>query len=326
MGLAGDLGKAFLEGVVEGVVDGVQEAQRKQERQNQLNAMKEFAEKESEIQEAANNGDLEAIQILASVYFKQGDAEKATYYAGKGAQVDDETCLYVLGSLAYQREDYKSAENFFLRSIRVNGDEPSAVALGEMYFSAEDYQKAEHFYRIAFRRNNSNNYVAFAIACCMLYNENNNFNEIRELLKVASWSSNPSISGQAQELMGVVDEKQRVAQRQATQQQNGCFITTAVCDNFGKPDDCYELTAFRKFRDGWLKFQNDGQKLIEEYYRTAPSIVDKINALPNAKFIYQEIWDNYLSKCLSYIESRDYYSCKNLYANMVKDLKAKFNV
>ena len=28
-----------------------------------------------------------------------------------------------------------------------------------------------------------------------------------------------------------------------------CFITTAVCEEEGKPDDCEELTAFRAFRD-----------------------------------------------------------------------------
>ena len=32
-----------------------------------------------------------------------------------------------------------------------------------------------------------------------------------------------------------------------------CFITTAVCESEGKPDDCAELTAFRAFRDGYLK-------------------------------------------------------------------------
>ena len=32
-----------------------------------------------------------------------------------------------------------------------------------------------------------------------------------------------------------------------------CFITTAVCQELGKPDDCEELTAFRAFRDGYLR-------------------------------------------------------------------------
>ena len=119
-------------------------------------------------------------------------------------------------------------------------------------------------------------------------------------------------------------DRERISGNSSNQNQEGCFITTAVCDNFGKPDDCYELTAFRKFRDGWLKLQSDGQKLIDEYYKTAPTIVAKINSLPNAKIIYSEIWDNYLSKCLSYIEARDYTACKKLYIKMVEDLKSKF--
>jgi hypothetical protein len=46
----------------------------------------------------------------------------------------------------------------------------------------------------------------------------------------------------------------------------GCFITTAVCDFLSEPDDCYELTLFRSFRDNWLSFQPDGKQLVEQYY------------------------------------------------------------
>ena len=81
-----------------------------------------------------------------------------------------------------------------------------------------------------------------------------------------------------------------------------CFITTAVCDSFGKPDNCYELTSFRKFRDGWLSRQTDGRALIAEYYEIAPRIVRHINSMGNAKEIYRSIWDNYLQPCLTYIE------------------------
>ena len=138
----------------------------------------------------------------------------------------------------------------------------------------------------------------------------------------------PQAYEQAERFQRQLQQRQRMermSRNSSDQNQQGCFITTAVCDNFGKPDDCYELTAFRKFRDGWLKLQSDGQKLIDEYYKTAPGIVAKINSLPNAKIIYSEIWDNYLSKCLSYIESRDYTACKKLYVKMVENLKAKFN-
>lgn len=45
-----------------------------------------------------------------------------------------------------------------------------------------------------------------------------------------------------------------------------CFITTATCASEGKPDDCAELTAFRAFRDGWLRRGRNGPKRIAEYY------------------------------------------------------------
>ena len=100
----------------------------------------------------------------------------------------------------------------------------------------------------------------------------------------------------------------------------GCYITTAICEEFGKPDDCYELTTFRGFRDNWLKQQPDGEMLITRYYDTAPKIVDLINKQPNRTDIYQFINENYLSKCLLYIENGENEKCKNLYIEMMEYL------
>ena len=100
----------------------------------------------------------------------------------------------------------------------------------------------------------------------------------------------------------------------------GCYITTATCEEYGKPDDCYELTAFRNFRDSWLRRQPDGERLIAQYYRTAPRIVRLINRQPDRSEIYRSIRDNYLSKCLSYIESGDNEKCKELYVEMMEHL------
>lgn len=101
----------------------------------------------------------------------------------------------------------------------------------------------------------------------------------------------------------------------------GCFITTAVCENFGKPDDCYELTMFRKFRDGWLAAQPDGESLIVEYYAIAPKIVAKINRLPNAAQVYENLWHKYLAPCLDLIERGDNMTCKQIYVEMMRVLR-----
>ncbi len=100
-----------------------------------------------------------------------------------------------------------------------------------------------------------------------------------------------------------------------------CYITTAVCESLDKPDDCYELTMFRKFRDSWLMMQPDGEALIREYYAVAPTIVQRIDSLSNANEIYQDIMTKYLKPCLHMIEQNDMEGCKKMYMKMVSELK-----
>ena len=42
-----------------------------------------------------------------------------------------------------------------------------------------------------------------------------------------------------------------------------CYITTAVCESQGKPDDCYELELLRSDRDGYLLATDDGKELVK---------------------------------------------------------------
>lgn len=105
---------------------------------------------------------------------------------------------------------------------------------------------------------------------------------------------------------------------------SSCYITTAVCTSFGKPDDCYELQAFRDFRDGCLKNQAGGESLIQEYYETAPQIIEKIDLREDSAIIYRHVWETYLSKCLSFIENKEFERCKQLYVCMVEDMRHKY--
>lgn len=105
----------------------------------------------------------------------------------------------------------------------------------------------------------------------------------------------------------------------------GCYITTATCEEYGKPDNCYELTAFRNFRDNWLYYQKDGAELIQRYYNTAPEIVNLINKQPDKNNIYQYLNEKYLSKCLKYIEEGKNEKCKALYVEMMEFLYKEQN-
>ncbi len=100
-----------------------------------------------------------------------------------------------------------------------------------------------------------------------------------------------------------------------------CFITTAVCENTGKPDDCYELTCLRDFRDNWLASSEGGRELIERYYDIAPAIVTCMELTDRN---YQSINDKYIKPCIRDIEQGNMISCRNRYIDMVKSLERKY--
>ena len=100
-----------------------------------------------------------------------------------------------------------------------------------------------------------------------------------------------------------------------------CYITTAVCMNRHKPDDCYELSLLRSFRDDYLLQSAEGEKMVHEYYDVAPSIVKHIDRREDAGAIYEGIWQQYISPCIRLIESDQKEACVDLYKHMVYELR-----
>lgn len=103
-----------------------------------------------------------------------------------------------------------------------------------------------------------------------------------------------------------------------------CYITQAVCEQFGFSDDCDELQMLRAFRDGYLCACPDGPELIDEYYRYAPKLVCRIWASSEKKQIYEAIWNRYLQPCLHDIECGNMKLCKSRYEKMVRVLQQRF--
>ena len=103
-----------------------------------------------------------------------------------------------------------------------------------------------------------------------------------------------------------------------------CFITTAVCEEEGKPDDCEELTAFRAFRDGYLKSCPDGEALIREYYDIAPGIVTCINLGSERRETYRAIRETWLAPCYEDLQNGRLAQCKDRYVDMVRTLEHRF--
>lgn len=103
-----------------------------------------------------------------------------------------------------------------------------------------------------------------------------------------------------------------------------CYITTVVCEGLGKSDDCYELNLLRNYRDGYLMETSEGEKLVNEYYDIAPTLVKRITRDEHADEIYQSIWDEFLRPCVSLIEDGKREECREKYTEMVHSLQKKY--
>lgn len=104
----------------------------------------------------------------------------------------------------------------------------------------------------------------------------------------------------------------------------GCYLTTACVNTKNLPDDCRELTVLRSFRDGYLVNQPDGKAEVQEYYRTAPKIVEIIDHQNNRDEIYEDLYSNVIVPCVKLIEQGNNTEAHDKYKKMVKDLEKKF--
>ncbi len=69
---------------------------------------------------------------------------------------------------------------------------------------------------------------------------------------------------------------QQYADQKCTPPEGACFITTATCEVLGLDDDCFELTALRRYRDHVLAKRTGGPAEIARYYELAPLILARL--------------------------------------------------
>lgn len=96
----------------------------------------------------------------------------------------------------------------------------------------------------------------------------------------------------------------------------GCFITTALCEMRGLPDDCRELTVLRGYRDDILLGTPEGRLLVEDYYRIAPGLVP----LVREPRVAAKVWDS-IQRTISLIEEGKSEDATECYRLLVSDLQ-----
>lgn len=276
---------------------------------------------------AADVGYAYALIEIAMIYYNGGDSSKqpvpenkteACRWFVKAAQAGEPVGMLNAGrSYHYGRgveKDYKEALKWLLKASEGGiEDKEIATEIGACYLRLNKDPEA---FQWTLRGANAGNTVGMSNAG-YLYMEG--LGVKKDYNQAMYWYQKANDMEGIQKLQALIEKEKKKSE------DDGCFVTSAVCESFHKPDDCYELTAFRSFRDDWLACQPDGDALIQEYYKIAPAIVRKINQCKNAKEIYKSIWEKYLSVCLEYIKSNDNARCKEKYVMMVEELRHKFN-
>jgi hypothetical protein len=100
-----------------------------------------------------------------------------------------------------------------------------------------------------------------------------------------------------------------------------CYISTAVFRHYGLPDDCYYLKVLRRFRDEYIIYNGNKERIsdLEHYYKIAPSVVNWIDAQPNADVIWADI-ANTITESVKAIESKDYKRAYELYKTKILNI------
>lgn len=103
-----------------------------------------------------------------------------------------------------------------------------------------------------------------------------------------------------------------------------CYVTTAVCRNLNKGEECEELRLIKDFRDGYLASTDEGRDLIDEYYDIAPTLVKRIAKDARAHEKYVWLWNTYLAPCVACIKSGQPESCRETYCAMMEVLRKEY--
>ena len=295
----------------------------------------DYAEAIKWYQKAAAQGNASAQHNIGYLYdYGRGvnrDYEEAMKWYQKAAAQGNAAAQNNIGYLYHYgqgvKNDYKEAMKWYQKAA-AQGNAAAQNNIGNLYYWGQgveqDYKVAMNWYRKAaaqndgFALNSIGNLYANGLGVKQDYQEAMNW--YQKAMEQGSDTAKENLA----RLQGKLSNPAAKTDAETKKKSSGCFITTAVCQSFDKPDDCYELTMFRRFRDNWLTKQPDGEALIAEYYAITPAIVSRIDGLAHAADIYQQIWQQYLSPCLRHLEQGEYKACRERYIAMVRTLKTKY--
>ena len=106
----------------------------------------------------------------------------------------------------------------------------------------------------------------------------------------------------------------------------GCYITTALCDVLGFDDDCEVMEKLRMFRDGYLCKHNQYKDLLLEYDTVGRKIAYLISKDIDKTSLCSLLYTNYFRNIINKIDNGDSNEAIDIYSDMVKELRQRYNL
>lgn len=104
-----------------------------------------------------------------------------------------------------------------------------------------------------------------------------------------------------------------------------CLITNIANTEVGDLEDVNaKLNVYRKYRDEHLLNENSHGALVEMYYFTSPSILDKIFGQPNKDQLLKEIYENDIKPCEKLINEAELEKTKQLFEQSMNRFLSKY--
>ncbi len=102
-----------------------------------------------------------------------------------------------------------------------------------------------------------------------------------------------------------------------------CYLTTACVEHFGLAVDGEELTVLRSLRDGYMSATDSRRGLLEQYYATAPSIVEELQRSPERDEAYAWIFE-VIRRCVGLLRDGGQDRAMRVYGSAVATLEGRF--
>ena len=107
---------------------------------------------------------------------------------------------------------------------------------------------------------------------------------------------------------------------------SACFIATACAEVRGLPDDCYELSLLRLFREEYVAKLPDGEAVLAEYREKAPRVVSAIEALgeEGAGEIWEYLYERGVSRAVELILGGMWDEAFGVYETVCREMERRF--